>query len=87
MKKTAFLILLLSLSGCANFLTVTGTGGTSFGMSREAVMKVIEKKRYTIISQNENIVVVNGMQEQLKVPAIKTFYFQDNKLVRVEDQT
>lgn len=87
MKKFSLVAaLVISLYGCASFLTTTGTGGTSFGMSKEAVVKVMERKGYKIISEDENTVVVDGMQEQLKQPAIKTFYFENGSLVSVNEK-
>jgi hypothetical protein len=86
MKKILVLLLCLEMVGCASFLATTATSGTSFGMSREAVMRVIEKKEYKIISNDENTVVVEGMQEQMKAPAIKTFTFQKNRLISVSDK-
>jgi hypothetical protein len=78
--------LIVMLTGCANFLTTTATSGTGFGMRKEAVLKVIEKKRYKIVSQDENTIVVEGMQEQLKQPAIKTFAFENDRLISVSDR-
>lgn len=87
MKNLSFiLVLVFTICGCASFLTTTGTGGTSFGMTKEAVIKTMERKGYKIISQDENVVVVDGMQEQLKQPAIKTFYFENGRLVSVNEK-
>ena len=86
MRQFFMLVLCLGLAGCASFLATTATSGTSFGMSREAVIRVIEKKEYKIISQDENTIVVQGVQEQLKDPAIKTFTFKNNKLFSVSDK-
>jgi len=87
MKKAISLFLtIIFLTGCSNLLTTTGTSGTSFGMEREAVLKSINRKKYKIISQDENSIVVDGLQEQLKQPAIKTFRFENDRLVSVTDQ-
>ena len=72
--------------GCANFLTTTANRGISYGMSQEAVIRVNEKKGYKILSKDENAVVVEGMQEQLKQPAEKTFYFENGRLVSVSER-
>jgi len=87
LKRTINLIILfVFLTGCANFLTTTATSGTRFDMKRESVMRVIERKKYKIISQDENTIVVEGMQEQMEIPAIKTFTFKDGRLISVSDQ-
>ena len=78
--------LLKMLSGCANFLSTTANRGIAYGMSQEAVIKVNEKKGYKVLSQDENTVVVEGMQEQLKQPAEKTFYFENGRLVSVSEK-
>lgn len=79
------MILSLWLGSCATFLTTTGTKGISFGMTKEQVLKRIET-RYTIIRQDENTIVCNGMQEQMQQPALKTFAFEKNRLVSVPDK-
>jgi len=86
MKRIVAFVLCLGLTGCASFLSTTATSGTSFGMSRAAVMQVIEKKGYKVISQDENTIVVQGMQEQMDQPAIKTFTFKDGRLISVSDK-
>ncbi len=87
MKRWISVMIAVSLLiGCANFLTTTATSGTSFGMRKEAVLKVIERKGYKIVRQDENAIVVEGMQEQLKQPAIKTFTFENNRLISVSDK-
>lgn len=86
MKKLAILFFAISLLGCANFLSTTANRGIGYGMNQDTVARINEKKGYKIISRDENNVVVDGMQEQLKVPAIKTFYFENNKLVAVNEK-
>ena len=87
MKRFIFYVFIVLFgSGCANFLTTTATSGTSFGMRKGSVLKVIEKKGYKILSQDENNIVVEGMQEQLKQPAIKTFTFENDRLISVSDK-
>ena len=86
MKNLIGLTILVFLVGCANFLTTTATSGISFGMSKGSVIRVIEKKGYKIISNDENTIVVEGMQEQLKQPAIKTFIFENDRLISVSDK-
>ena len=86
MRKFVLFLCIPLFVGCANFLTTTATSGTSFGMKRLSVLRVIEKKGYGILSQDENTIVVKGMQEQLKQPAIKTFTFENDKLVAVSDK-
>lgn len=82
---TGFLIVFLC-AGCANFLTITANKGITYGMSQEAVVKVNEKKGYKIIRQDENIIIVEGMQEQLKQPAEKTFHFENGRLISIEEK-
>jgi len=87
MKRFIFGIgLLVMLCGCANFLSTTANRGIAYGMSQEAVIKVNEKKGYKILSKDENTVIVEGMQEQLKQPAEKTFYFENGRLVSVSEK-
>lgn len=87
MKKHWLMVgFIVMLTGCANFLTTTATSGTSFGMRKEAVLKVLDRKGYKIINQDENTIVAEGMQEQLKQPAVKTFAFENDRLVSVSDQ-
>jgi len=42
--------------------------------------------RYEVVKQDENTIMVNGMQEQMKKPAIKTFTFKNNRLIIVSDK-
>ena len=87
MKRLTFILaFLFAFPGCANFLTTTATSGTSFGMRKGAVLKVIDKKGYKILTQDENTITVEGMQEQLKQPAIKTFTFENDRLISVSDK-
>ena len=89
MKNLSVLMLILVLTvpicSCANF-TTTGTSGTSFGMSKEAVIAVMGRRGYKVISQDEDTVVVEGVQEQLKQPSIKTFHFENGRLVSVSEK-
>lgn len=78
--------LLVAFCGCANFLSTTANRGIAYGMSPEAVIKVNEKKGYKVLSKDENTVVVEGMQEQLKQLAEKTFYFENGRLVSVSEK-
>ena len=66
--------------------TAIANRGIAYGMSQEAVIKVNEKKGYKVLSQDKNTVVVDGMQEQLKQPAKKTFYFENGRLVSVSEK-
>ena len=61
-KQICLIIAVLTLSGCASFLTTTGTKGVAFGMSKEQVLKRIERK-YEIISQDDNTIVVEGSHD------------------------
>lgn len=86
MKKLVFLLVLVGvLCGCANFLTTTATRGTSFGMSREKVLARLENK-YKLLYQDKHILIFDGLQEQLKQPALKGFTFQNNRLVMASDR-
>ncbi len=88
MKKQIIQMLaaVILLSGCANFLCTTGNRGIAYGMNPEVVIKVNEKKGYKILNENENSVVVEGLQEQLNQPAEKTFYFENGHLVSVSEK-
>ena len=86
MKKVVLGISILIMCGCADFLSTTANRGIAYGMSPKAVVKVNQQKGYKILSQDENNVVVEGMQEQLKQPAVKTFYFENGRLVSVSEK-
>ena len=84
MKRHSLLpILMLVFCGCANFLTTTATSGTSFGMKREAVMRVVEKKGYKIVSPSyfNNIIIENKNQAKRLAKSFNE-NFKDLKLKR-----
>ena len=54
-------------------------------MSKEQVLKRIERK-YEVISQDDNAIVVEGAHDLIDQKVIKTFIFEDNRLVVVDDK-
>jgi hypothetical protein len=84
--RTLILVLVIFLSGCANFMTTTATSGIGYGMTKQQVLAKLAAKRYPVVSQDENTIVARGKQEQLKQPATKTFQFQNDRFVAVTDQ-
>ena len=86
MKKNLLLLSLLTFFfGCAG-LPETANRGIKYGMTPEKVIQVNKKKGYRILGWYQNTVVVKGMQEKLNQPAIKSFYFEDGKLVSITEK-